>query len=186
MTFTWHGQTLDYFDHPYNATRQNERAVELAIASQFVNFRGQRKGLEVGNVLGHYDITGHRVVDLHERARGVENLDVFDLTGTYDWIVSISTVEHVRWDTEPHQPQGAFEAIEHLRGLLAPDGVMLITVPLGYHPPLDEAIQAGVLEPSRDCVFIRQGRQWVQRTRKTWRPYGASTPWAEAVWIGEW
>lgn len=181
MTFTWHGHELDYHDHPYNSTRWNERAVEVPIAELFIGQGGA--GLEVGNVLGHYGHIGHRVVDLYERAPGVDNVDLFDVAETFDWVLSISTVEHVRWDRKPRDPAAAVAAIEHLRSL-APSA--MITVPLGHHPDLDEAIKAGTMSPTRDCVFIRSGDGWVQRTRKTWRPYGATTPWAEAVWIAEW
>lgn len=185
MSFTWHGERLDYFDHPYNDTRLNERAVEIAVAQRFLADK-HGDGLEVGNVLSHYMPCSHRIVDLLEESPGVENRDVFEIGGSYDWIVSISTIEHVQWDTEPRNPTGALMAVDYLRALLARDGRMLVTVPLGYHAPLDEAIKTGVLEPARDCVFIRNGNRWEQRTRKTWRSYGATTPWADAMWIGEW
>lgn len=173
MTFTWHGEQLGYFDAPYNTTILNERAVEIPIALRFLAEQ-EGAGLEVGNVLGHYGVTGHRVVDLYEQADGVENIDVFDITGSYDWCVAISTLEHV------DDPVGA---VAHLRGLARP---LLVTAPLGYNPIFDTAIKAGSLEPVRDCVLIRHGSGWVQRTRRTWRPYGATTAWADAVWIGEW
>lgn len=187
-TFTYNDEPFPYFDHEYNSTRYNERAVELPIALKFLDDHAGADvvGLEVGNVLGHYGFTGHRVVDLTEEAEGVENIDVFDIEGEHDWIVAISTLEHVRWDAEPREPEAALAALEHLLGLVKPDGNLLVTVPLGYHAPLDEAIKEGALDPAIDCVFIREGDGWVQRTRKTWRPYGLTTPWAEAVWIAQW
>lgn len=162
---------------PLTAVDPDHDHAELFIAGQ----RGS--GLEVGNVLGHYGYAGHRVVDLYEPGAGVDNIDLFDVTDRFDWVVSISTVEHVRWDRKPRDPDAAVAAVLHLTSL-AP--AALITVPLGHHPHLDEAIRDGSLNPTRDCVFIRSGDGWEQRTRRTWRPYGATTPWAEAVWIAEW
>lgn len=185
MTFTWHGVELDYFDHPYNTTRLNERAVEIPIAREWLWSGGI--GLEVGNVLSHYQATYHTVVDRYETRAPAQNVDLFDVSGQYDWVLAISTVEHVRWDPpEERDPNGAFEAIGHLLSLVRPAGKMLITVPLGHHPHLDQWISMGALSPSRDCVFAREGDGWVQHDRSMWKPYGATTPWAEAVWIGEW
>ena len=99
----WHGTTLDLVDLPYNTTIRNERAVELAVAFHWLADR-TGSGLEVGNVLGHYGISGHRVVDLYEQAPGVENVDLFDVRGSFDWIVSVSTIEHVAWTPNAKPP----------------------------------------------------------------------------------
>lgn len=183
MTFTWWDQRLPYFDHPHNTTRANERAVEVACALHWLRDT-EGNGLEVGNVLAHYDHTGHRVVDRHEQAPGVDNIDLFDIAGSYDWIVTISTVEHVRWD-DAKDPAGATAAIDHLQGLLAPGGQMLVTFPTGWHPGLDQAITDGTLDADRVCTFTRHGDDWRQDARPTVSPYGDQTPWATTVCIAE-
>jgi hypothetical protein len=63
---------------------------------------------------------------------------------------------------------------------------MLLTVPLGYHPDLDAAIAAGDLDADADAVYYRDGDRWAAGDRTVWRPYGATTPWAEAVWVATW
>ena len=99
--------TLQLFDHPYNTTILNERAVEIPVVMAWL-YRGDPLGdvLEVGNVLQHYgdvlDVPTRRIVDRYETGPHVENLDVFDITGRYDTIITISTVEHVGWD--PPEP----------------------------------------------------------------------------------
>jgi hypothetical protein len=183
VTFTYRGFDLVYFDQPYNDTRRNERAIELAIAFHWLHGRRGR-GLEVGNVLAHYGATGHRVVDLNEQGDGVENLDVFAINGGYDWIVSISTVEHVGRDAEPRSDALAIDAIRHLESLLKPDGAMLITVPGGYNPTLDAALPT--IGTTHQATYVRDGDGWYQTERPAFLPYGSSTPWAESVWIGEW
>lgn len=184
MSFVWQGQNLGLFDHPYNQTATNERAVEIPAAMAFLTGCTGR-GLEVGNVLGHYDIAGHDVVDLYENAPGVANIDVFDVTGTWDWIVSISTIEHLGWDIHPRDPHSALHAVEHLRSLLAPDGRMFISIPLGYHPLLDRSIASGEFDPAEDAVYVRRpDGSWDRRARTTWRPYRGHR--ADAVWIATW
>lgn len=182
MGFRFLDTELDYFDHPYNDTIHNERAIEVAIALYWLDRHGA--GLEVGNVLGHYGLTGHRVVDLHEEAPGVENIDVFDITGSYDWIVAISTVEHVGRDEEPKDPDAAERAICHLRSLLAPDGYMLVTVPGGYHPVLDQALPT--IGADVACTYRRSPSGWERTDGLCFLPYGSSTQWAESVWVGMW
>jgi hypothetical protein len=179
------GAELDGFDHPYNTTILNERAVEISAVTAWTA-GNTGAGLEVGNVLGHYGITGHRVVDKYEVAAGVDNLDVLEITGTYDWIVSISTLEHAGYDENPRDADKSVTAVEHLRSLLAPGGRMWISVPLGHNPTLDEYVMAGALGTSRDCTFVRCHGGWVQTAERTWLPYGATTIWAESVWLAEW
>lgn len=185
MKFRYHGRTLDGFDHPYNDTAENERAVELAVAMDWLA-ETSGSGLEVGNVLGWYGVAGHRVVDRYELADGVENIDVFDIAGEYVWIIAISTVEHVGQDSDPKDPQLAAMAIEHLQSLLTPEGRMLVTVPGGYHQALDAQLRLDGAGATRDCTLIRDRGGWRQTADRVFLPYGKSTPWAESIWIGEW
>ena len=72
--------------------------------------RGQ--GAEIGNVLAHYVETDHLRVDKYEQAEGVQNLEVLDFDpGPLDWIIAISTLEHVGWDEEPRDPGKAVRAL---------------------------------------------------------------------------
>lgn len=185
--FTYHGEALDYEVADYNSTTLNERTVEIAVARSFLVGRPAGYGLELGNVLAHYGITGHRVVDRYEEAAGVEALDVFDVEGRYRWVVAISTVEHVRHDEGERDPAGAARAIEHLRSMLTPSGRLLVTVPIGYHAGIDAEIRAGSLDVDREALYVRgPGNSWVLGdARLDAPPYGLTTPWAEAVWVAE-
>lgn len=181
MTFTFDGRLIDLYDHPYNVTAANERSIEIPLVMGFLDEHSERPLLEVGNVLAHYGFgDGHDIVDLYERAPGVRNIDVFDVTGAWPVVVSISTVEHISL---------AVEAIAHMRTLVASGGHLLITAGLGQHPRLDDAIYTGALGADRAVVFARHGDHWVQRhpaDHDAWMPYDWTTPTARSVWIGKW
>lgn len=186
--FTYWGEELVGFDHAYNTTALNERAVELPIVAAWYAKHGAGVGLEVGNVMHHYwPALRHRVVDLYEQADGVENIDVMATFGRYDWIVAISTIEHVRWDTSPRRPNGARAALNHLASLLTHTGRMLVTIPTGHHPELDRSLAEDDGGATRACTLVRVAAGgWVQTATPQFLPYGTTTAWAESVWIGEW
>ena len=184
-SFEWWGQRLAYHDHSYNTTRRNERAVELPVAEAWL--RPELRTLEVGNVLSHYGIgPKRRVVDRYESGEGVENLDIFSIEGDYEQIVSLSTLEHVRWDEQPRENDGAIRALEHLLTLLDPGGRMLLSVPTGWNDPLDEALTTRDFGCTRACTIVRDGNGWRQTDEVEITPYGFPPGWAGAVWIGEW
>ena len=89
----------------------------------------------------------HDVIDKYERGPGVKNRDVARLPTLkkYRLIVSISTLEHVGWDESPRDPKKLFRALARLKALLATGGEMIVTVPLGYNPALDEYLRRGRL-----------------------------------------
>lgn len=191
MSCTWRGQPLYYFDHPYNDTRRNERAVELAVVQTWLaDVAGY--GLEVGNVLSHYvdamTVPPRRIVDRFETGPGVENVDVLDVIGRFDWIVSVSTLEHVGVDDGSLRPWAARAAVQHLRDLLSPGGRMLVTVPWGYNAWLDAALYEDDVQVTESAAYLRVGDDcWDDITLDDAQPYGSIAPgWAATVWIGEW
>jgi SAM-dependent methyltransferase len=116
----------------------------------------------------------------------VRNLDVFDIEGSFDLIVSVSTLEHVRHDPpEDFEPDGAMRALAHLRSLLKPGGRMLVTVPTGHNRFLDGALASGATGAERACTLVRDMDGWRRTDMVECRPYGRTQPWAEAVWFGE-
>lgn len=183
-TFRWAGVDLPLFDHPYNVTARNERAIEIAVARVFLAAHVGR-GLEIGNVLGHYGHRGHDVVDLYEVSPGVRNIDVFDVEGRWDWLVSISTVEHVGW---PHDSMAALSALDHMRSLVHRSGSMLVTVGLGQHTALDDAIYRDAFGPTWEWFYVRDRDHWreIDRSDGPWRPYDWYTPTARTVWLATW
>ena len=129
----------------YGLTWVTERAVEVPVAQRLLERHSGERVLEVGNVLSHYMPVEHEVVDKYERAAGVRNVDIFDLSAepAYDLVIAISTLEHVGRDESPREPARAVRAFEHLRDLLRPGGTLFATVPAGYNAELDAALATG-------------------------------------------
>jgi hypothetical protein len=149
-------------------------------------------GLEVGNVTSHYGTWyGLTVVDLDEHADGVLNEDIrtWSPERPFDWLVSISTIEHVGWARPwPHpdesDPHAAANTIARLRQLVKPGGPMLVTAPLGFNPGLDVALLDDPPEGSSTMV-TDDGATWYEKPGIWWRPYGVHTIAAAAVWVWE-
>lgn len=195
VTFTGlDGREHRYLEHPYNAARTNERAVEVPVALDWISHRRGR-GLEVGNVLRHYVNGGARwdCVDRYEVGAGVTNVDILSFTPgrVYDWIVTISTVEHIGWDgDEERDVDKSPAAIDYMRRhLLRPDGVMLVSFPTGVHPRLDSGELA---EWATSSVYLMRVDEPTERCAGSWepRPFTAAPYLSEAwsaggVWVGE-
>ena len=168
-TFSFEGRNLKYFYHGYNNTASNERAIEIPIAEHFL--RPSQTVLEVGNVLNHYHPFPHDVVDKYEVAEGVTNCDIVEFTTAkrYDLIVSISTMEHVGWDEPTKAPDKPIRAINAMKNLMAENATMLITVPGGYNPYLDQCLESGCYPCRRHHRYQRTSwlNQWQEVAKFT-------------------
>lgn len=188
-TFSYAGEQVPYFRHPYNWTWLNERAVEVALAERALAARPGARVLEVGNVLAHYRPVTHDVVDKYERAPGVRNADVLDLAGRYDLVVSVSTLEHVGLDEDVRDPGKPVRAVRRLRELLAPGGRLWVTLPVAYNPDLDAAVRDGRIAFDSLAALRREPRANVWRqvpVAEVWdAPYDRLLYTAHGLLVGE-
>jgi hypothetical protein len=173
-SFSLAGERHHYLFDRYKFTWLTERAVEVPVVQATVDRYSGRRILEVGHVLGHYRPGSHLVVDKYEQAAGVVNLDVTELDGLgpFDLIVAVSTLEHAGWDEQPREPGKAARAVSALRGMLAPGGRLLVTVPVGYNPEFDAALRDGTIQLTRAAALRRVGG----RTR--WREIATAEVWS--------
>jgi hypothetical protein len=180
-TFAWNGLSLPYFYHVYNSTYGCERAIEIPIAKHFVDTHDDV--LEIGNVLSHYYPISHTVVDKYETGDGVRNEDVIDIKDKHKNIVAISTLEHVGWDEAGKDHRKFFIALDSLKAILD-GGTLLITVPWGYNPSVDEFIQTF---KGNMALYFRDGREWKPGTLDTIKDkvYMAKYPAANAIAVIE-
>lgn len=140
--FTYGNEKYGYFCHPYNATWDNERGVEIPIImKKLESFKGG-KVLEVGNVLSHYYPVGWDVLDKFEKGVGVINQDAvsFSPSSRYDLIISISTLEHIGFDdgTDPYKIVRTLHNLKE--NCLKQGGRMVCTMPLGYNKFMDKLL----------------------------------------------
>lgn len=188
-TFAFRGTQLHYETSRWNNAWLNERAVEIAIARDVLAGRSGEM-LEVGNVLGHYGWKSDAVLDLFEGLPGVINEDVrtWRTDQRYSTIASISTLEHVGWDDPVKDPRGAVAAVENLRTLLKPGGLLLVTVPLGYNSFLDAALRSQELQFDEMFYVERTtaANDWRETTADAAlsRPYGSRFRNGNAVLVG--
>jgi SAM-dependent methyltransferase len=189
--FEYRGQRLGCFYANYNVTWSNERCAEIPIARWHL---AQTDGavLEVGNVLGHYGAGAHTVIDKFETGAGVINADIteWQTADQFELILSISTFEHIGFDDEAGGDSGKKirAAIAACRALLAPGGCLVITVPLGYNPALDELIANDALAASEARFLLRHGRRaWREAPRAPalGTQYGHPFPYANGLWIAQ-
>lgn len=147
-TFTFDGKTYDYFIHEYMSAWNSERSVEVPIGWEAVKTHQGQRILEVGNVLQHYYPISHDVLDKYEAEPEVIVADIVDFKPAkkYDFVISISTLEHVGYTTTPNEPRKILRVVENLRkNCVAPGGDILVTLPVGEPKLLKEIIDKGEL-----------------------------------------
>ena len=166
MPFKFQGKKYNYICRRYNATWRNERAVEIPIVWQEVQKYNPKKVLELGNVLSHYFKVSHDIVDKYETAPGVINKDIvgFSPKKKYDLIVGISTLEHVGWDEKPKSKTKTLAAVKHMTTLLKKNGLLLLTIPVGHNPYLDEYAKENAFQFDRVSFMQRvsHSNRWRQ------------------------
>lgn len=182
--FTFGDTDYEWFCHPYNFTWDNERAVEVPVAlAEIEQFRGKRV-LEAGNVLSHYVEPWWDIIDKFERKQGIVCCDIVDYhpAERYDFILSISTIEHVGFDDDVKDPEKPVEAVRSLRSCcLKPDGLLLATIPLGYNPSLDQKLFDGTLGFDEVAYMKRVSpKKWIEVDFEHLGDYSYETTYLEA------
>jgi len=191
----YRGASLPLVYARHNVTWANERCVELALARALMAGIPPERLLEVGHVTPHYFRGSHLVVDKYEP--GSLEIDIVDFAPAerFDLILSISTFEHIAFDEPGASPASeavaakVSTALNRCRRLLAPGGLLAITVPLGYNPALDAMIANGELEWDRATWFKRfPRRRWrqVSRSEAVRCRYGSPYAFANAILLAEW
>lgn len=183
QSFSYKNKLLRNFYHRYSTTWRNERQIEIPIAREIIapyvstcwkNYHPRFNKnpiniLEVGNVLSHYYDYPHDCVDKFEKAQGVINADIVDWKPKrrYDLILSISTFEHIGYDDDEETYNKPLLAIADCLDILNPGGKMVITLPLGYNPAIDDMLLTGKLIANSE-TYYRYGINivWEEVNRK--------------------
>jgi SAM-dependent methyltransferase len=165
-SFLFQGRNYSYFYGFYNGTWYNERSVEISIVMEAVKKYQGKKILEVGNVLSQYFEVQHDILDKYETRQGIIKEDIADFKSSekYDLIVSISTLEHVGYDEHPKDDMKISRVMENLKTLLKPDGMIIVTLPLGQNPILDKLLKDSTVKFNEQYYLkrISKGNEWRQ------------------------
>jgi len=187
--FLFNNKKYKYFFHNYNRTWQNERAIEIPIVKKYLEKFNGEKILELGNVMSHYFKVKYDILDNYEISEGVINKDVihFKPNKKYNLIFSISTLEHIGIDGVK-DPAKAIRAISILTTFLAPNGMLIFTIPLGYNQILDRAIKNEDIKLDQIHFFkkISADNKWIQTNKKDayGSHYGFPFRWGNAILLG--
>ena len=144
--FSHQNKELEYFYHPYNITWRNERIIEVPIVLHELSQidKQSNKILEVGAVLQHYTDTEWDVLDKFETADNIKKEDIttYNPEQKYDFVMSISTIEHVGYDDSEKDEKGVEKAIKNIKeNILSEKGKAIITLPYGYNPAVEEFLE---------------------------------------------
>lgn len=177
LSFTYKDKEFLYVDKPHNATRDNERGVELALAKLFMD---QYPDLtEIGAVTPYYYPATHEVIDLTDPHPRAKNIDASGMDVKERNILAISTVEHF----------GKGRAIPFIEDVILHAHKYLITFPLGYNDELDNYKSPHIRYISRiDPKSIEDIRKdnWIEKDilSEVDRKYG-TYQWANTIAVIE-
>ena len=124
----WHG----------NREAMNERAPEIGLGNYFLD--KFEDVIEVGAVMPYYGRTKHIVFDPYDNHPICNKVDVFN--GDYNQrnVLSISTLEHVRFDGGYEKDKDVNASFEAIQKIIKESKNYLITVPMWAHTTLLEQI----------------------------------------------
>ncbi len=195
QTFDFQGRKYNYLVSYRNFAWLSERTAEVPIVAAYVA-EAERQGkrvLEVGDVLRQYTgLNKQEIVDKYEYRKGIVNVDIEEFLprGQYDLIISISTMEHVGWNPpDALDPEKSARAMRIFRDrFLAPGGMGVITLPVGYNPEIDKRLRSNEL-PFAKTYFLKRiskNNDWVETTEADalTKKYGAPFPDANAIVVG--
>ncbi len=188
--FRCDGTSYRYFVHSYNGTWRNERCVEMPLALEFAQSSGDGQMLEIGNVVRHYDPSlNHTVVDRYDIRSDVINADIegYAPAEPYGGVLSISTLEHVGWDEEPQDADKLARVLASLHRLVSDPEQVLVTMPIGYNPWLDEMIRCRNMPFRSETFLVRRGSTlWLEASAEEALACRMNAPYdgANALYVG--
>lgn len=129
----------EYFDHPYNDTKNCERAVEIPLAFNYLDWIAGDV-VEIGAVTCYYRPASHIVIDPVDAYATKKALSQ-DCTFKNLNVLSISTIEHLGFgDYVPEINYGL--AFNELYRIVMESKTCFITWPIGYNKIFDSQVKA--------------------------------------------
>jgi len=166
--------------------------VEVLISKKVLDKYEGKNVLEIGNVLNTYFSCKHTVLDKHEIYPGIINKNVanYNTNKRFDFIISVSTLEHVGFSIGEKNEPGKFQkSIYNLIRLLRSDGLFFITLPMFYSEKIDTLIINDKMVFQEEYFMKRVSalNQWVQiekRDALTGPKYNSKYIWGNLIYFG--
>lgn len=105
-----------------------------------------------------------------------------DMPSSFDFIINCSSIEHVglvgRYGVEESNLDGDLEAMDRMRKWMKPDGIMLLTIPVGIDAlfmPLCRIYGSQRLPQLVDGFAIEKEDYWVKDISNRWIPNDRTT-----------
>tara|TARA_B100000029_G_scaffold389840_1_gene386356 strand:+ start:56001 stop:56666 length:666 start_codon:yes stop_codon:yes gene_type:complete len=192
-TFEFKKKTLSLTYHRHGATWSSERALEISIAKFYLDYYSEKSVLEIGNVTSQYFDVQHLILDKYEEPEDTKLIidqDIIEFTTEkkFNLIISISTIEHIGFDDDGESREKIPLAILKCRKMLKPDGILIMTVPLGYNPDMDKFIANDSLGWRHATYFRRYAYlQWSQCNKEEALRgrYGTPFPYGNCIMVAE-
>ncbi len=144
---------IDYFDHAYNTTLQNERCAEIALALRWI--KEHPDFVEIGAVMPYYGTEGHDCVDPFDgKSTHKCRLSEYDIKDKN--VLSISTIEHIGRSDYGNNNVNSHEAIDGLLEIINKSKNYFVTIPIGYNGDLDGYLKAHLSE-IKGYGIVRKG-----------------------------
>ncbi|MHB1638051.1 MAG: methyltransferase domain-containing protein [Thermoplasmataceae archaeon] len=156
--------TVDNIKYSYQKTKLfeydslGERVIEIPYVRSLYDKISPNKVLEVGNVTRKwFHIQDRTIIDKYEIAHKVINADIekFQTDEKFDMIISISTIEHIGFDEIEKDDRKPLNSIINMLSFLNKGGQLIITVPLGYNPNIDEIITKKTIDYDK-LIFMKR------------------------------
>jgi SAM-dependent methyltransferase len=147
------------------------KALEFGCANSWLALTAARRGFDTTGI----DLTPVKWFYEHPALRFIQT-DVFNLElapSSLDLIINCSTVEHVGLERygDGANPDGDLEAMARLRQALKPEGVMLLTIPVGQDAtiaPLHRIYGPKRLPLLLDSFVVEQKEYWTKDGANRW------------------
>lgn len=168
-TFDFNGKKYLYLFHGRVAgagpSWKNERCVNIPVMWEAIEEyrRNNKKVLELGNVISYALDIDHDVIDKYELMDGIINEDIVDFKPAikYDLIVSVLCLQSVGWDEVPKDPPKLLRAVENMNNMLAPGGIMMISVGWGWNQYFEKLILDGDFKFDKQWYLKKEkGFKW--------------------------
>lgn len=148
----------EYFNHPYNNTIQNERAIEIPIALRYFKKFGKLNNfIELGAVLPYYlEDFNHCCIDpIDPKATILEYAENIDYNNKH--VLSISTIEHIGTGDYGLKLVSDTASYDILNRIYKDSISCLISWPIGYNPNLDKKV---LNQNKLNCIYFRREEQF--------------------------